>query len=771
MRIVLDVETNSLINPTKIWCIVCKDIDTGEIYIFRNVTEDVLEKERFCDFWRCCKYYIGHNLLGYDLPVLTNLLGCTVEDAGRDCLDTLIISKLVDYPRSGHSIEHYGEEFVLPKGGHLDFTQWSQELEDYCIRDVNICHKIYLKYQKYIDNEKHRLCIALEHKFQLITNDLSSNGFSFNLKKAKELLKEVEEKLKVIDEDILAAFPPRLKLIREVTPKETKYGTISLTSIPKSLRADISNLSVGCSFSYCHWVSFNPSSHAQIVRVLNEAGWSPVDKTETHKDIEREIQKLKHTKRDEALDVRLEQCYARYNKLKIYGWRVNEANLETLPTSAPEPARFLAKRILLESRRRTLTEWINLVWVEIEIEHGQLIGLGIKENEILTQNGWPKKEVSVEDGNLKTLTKLEKTTEETISNIVTDYQLKTLLEWLKSKKVNVQSVKNNVNSTSIIVIGQEQLENFSAAIAIASSDGTKHGCPKYKIISERIHGRFNGIGAWSHRMNHQNPNTANIPNTVKVSDGSKVLYGKELRSLWQAPKGRLLVGVDAEAIQLRVFAHLINDPELTNAIVNGKKSEGTDPHSLNKSYFGSYCKTRNAAKHSLYAMFFGGGVGKIAEIMACTKEQAQEAIDSLIQKYPGLLRLQKEVMPIDAKRGFFEGLDGRKVRIPGDTVGARKHLCMSGYLQNGEKIIMALATVKFAPELKQYNSFLVNLVHDEWQTETPNDMEIALKVAKLQTDALEWAGGELNLNCPITGSYWNDDDQDYTIATNWSKTH
>jgi len=271
-------------------------------------------------------------------------------------------------------------------------------------------------------------------------------------------------------------------------------------------------------------------------------------------------------------------------------------------------------------------------------------------------------------------------------------------------------------------------------------------------------------------MAHQKPNTANIPNAVRVSDGKPSLYGKELRSFWCAPKKRVLVGVDAEAIQLRIFAHLINDPILTDAIVNGKKSDGTDPHSLNKKYFGDYCKTRNAAKHSLYAIFFGGGPGKIADIMACTREEASQAIDSLIDKYPGLKYLQQEVIPKDARRGWFLGIDGRAVRVPGSDISKKRHLMMSGYLQNGEAVAMKRATVLFNPRLKDFDAKLVDLVHDEWQVEAPNELELCIELAKVMCDSLRIVGEELKLNCPLAGSYWNDAEE-YTIATNWSKTH
>src|SRR6266852_1602044 len=655
MKVCIDIEANGLINPTKIWVIVCKDIDTGEYDVFRRPSECPSEAERFRRYALRVDHWIGHNLLGYDYLVCHDLLGLEIPNLPAVCTDTLVVSKLVDYPRQGHSVEDYGLEFGLEKGELVgekrikftDFSKYSEEMEEYCKRDVDITHLIYLKYLRYLSNKDHKASILNEQSFQLVVNDISTNGFFFNKDKGIRLLDKVTNDLKVLDKDILDTFIPKLKLIRTVTPRGTKYGTISLSSIPKSLRNNISELTIDAPFSYCHWVEFNPSSHKQIIDVLNNARWSPVDRTQTHIDTEREVNQLKFKKKTSELDKHLKELYSKLDVLRITGWKVNETNLETLPPSAPSSARLLAKRILLESRRRTLTEWLEL----------------------------------------------------------------------------------------------------------ASSEAGGY----------RIHGKFYGIGAWTHRMAHQKPNTANIPNDTDTKGKTKLL-GKELRSLWCAPKGRLLVGVDAEGIQLRIFAHYINDEEFTKELLNG------DPHSLNQSILGNVCRTRDAAKRYIYALLLGAGQGKLREILDCSDASAQEAYRRLLTRYDGYALLKETVIPRDAKRGWFVGLGGRRVRIPGDTDGTRRHLAMSGYLQNGEAVVMKLATLRFLPLLPE-GCFLVNLVHDEWQTEVPNDMKTALVVASLQADSLRIVGEELNLRCPLAGSYWNKKRKDYTIDTNWSLTH
>lgn len=649
-RIVIDIEANGL-EPTKVWLIVCKDIDSGHYDIFRRVSDDPEEAERFRRFSEGSILWIGHNFLGYDFLAIDNLLAHSIVDVPSHSCDTLIISKMVDYSRKSHSIESYGEEFNLPKGDFSDWSKYSQEMEDYCIRDVDITEKIFRKYIRFINKPEHRHPILTEHRFQLVINELHNNGFAFNVDKAKRLLGKVERELSTIDEDIEKAFPPREVLIREFTPKATRYGTINKTSVPRSLHDRISEYEIGKTYRHTKLVPFNPSSHKQLVDVLWEAGWKPEEKTKTYLDTERELNIINYSK-DNKVDLENKSAILmKLEKLKKYGFKINETNLGTLPPSAPSPARLLAKRILLEARRRTLTEWLGLV----------------------------------------------------------------------------------------------------------QSD-------------ERIHGRFYAIGAWTHRMAHQEPNTANIPNEFDTQ-GKKKLYGKEMRSLWQAPRNRLLVGVDAEGIQLRIFAHYINDPDFTRSLIEGKKEDKSDPHSLNQSILGNVCKSRAAAKRYIYALLLGAGKGKLREILDCSEQDALQAYERLLERYTGFAHLKETIIPADAKRGWFVGLDGRSVRIPGESIGSKRHLAMSGYLQCGEAVVMKMATLKWADRLKDHDAKLVNFVHDEWQVECPNNVAVALEIAKTMADSLRTVGEELGLLCPLAGSYWNDDLHDYTIGHNWSVTH
>lgn len=652
MRLAIDVESNSLDNPTKIWCIVTKDIDTGAVNVYRNLTEDAMEADKFRTVWNAASLLVGHNVLGWDFVHLGRLGLVDTGDVGHRTIDTFILSKLVDYPREdGHSIESYGKEFSFEKLEFSDFSKLSEEMITYCTRDVEISEKIFDKYKKIINDPKWQQSIKTEHEFQWLgVNSLQRNGFAFDTKKCAKLLEKVTKELEILDEEI-NKFPLVWKHIYTFVPKATKFGTIAQNSIPKAWRARCHELTVGQPCDHGEWISFNPASPKQVVDLLWKSGWQPIDRTKTSILVEREIDKSVREKTDQASIDLLKQ---KQEKFKYSGWKINENNLATLPATAPPAAKTLAKRILYEARRRTLTEW---------------------------------------------------------SNLVKD--------------------------------------------------------------TGRIHGQFQGIGAWTHRMAHQKPNMANIPNPLDLSNKPRLL-GAEMRSLFIAPPKRLLVGIDAAAIQLRIFAHYIDDAAFTKALVEGKKEDGSDPHSFNRDVIGPICKSRAAAKRFIFALLLGAGTGKLAEILECSLEQASAALQRIMERYVGFAYLKAFTIPRDAERGYFFGLDGRKVRIPGVSKRDRVHLAMSGYLQNGEAVIMKMATLLAIKELtkvlKPHQWMLVNLVHDEWQIECEYFMDTAILIAKTFDKALQDVGVMLQLKCPMAGSYM-DDNNKYTIGTNWKLTH
>ena len=97
LSLVFDVETDSL-KPTKVWCIVAQDSDSGKVYKFApHQLESGLELLKSAD------KLIGHNILGFDIPVIKKLLG--VDLSSKILVDTLVLSRLFNPSREGgHSL-------------------------------------------------------------------------------------------------------------------------------------------------------------------------------------------------------------------------------------------------------------------------------------------------------------------------------------------------------------------------------------------------------------------------------------------------------------------------------------------------------------------------------------------------------------------------------------------------------------------------------------------------------------------------------------------
>src|SRR5690606_33266958 len=188
-------------------------------------------------------------------------------------------------------------------------------------------------------------------------------------------------------------------------------------------------------------------------------------------------------------------------------------------------------------------------------------------------------------------------------------------------------------------------------------------------------------------------------------------------------------------------------------------------HSVHQRALGVVCKSRDAAKTFIYAFLLGAGVAKVAEILECSFSEAKTAVNNFLDFYPGLKQLKEKQIPSDAARGYFIGLDGRKVACDSE------HLMLAGYLQNGEKVIMSLVGLMWQDELEARNIpyELLLWVHDEWQIAIDDDDDLAKTVSDIQIESFHKVGAALNMLCPLEGttSIHNGFIGGYT----WQETH
>ena len=159
--LVFDCETNGLLNDvSEIHCIAIYDSEKKETFVFNNNGGDAGPITEALHWLSSADMLIGHNIIGYDLPVLRKIYSW-FEYHG-DVLDTLVMSRLyhpnlmdIDKRRAWermplqlygrHSLEAYGYrlgEYKGEFGKTSDWKEWSQEMQDYCVQDVQVTTKL-----------------------------------------------------------------------------------------------------------------------------------------------------------------------------------------------------------------------------------------------------------------------------------------------------------------------------------------------------------------------------------------------------------------------------------------------------------------------------------------------------------------------------------------------------------------------------------------------------------------------------------------------------
>ena len=227
MKVVLDIETDGF-NPTKIHCIVAKNIETNVITVF-----DPDSMYSFNNWSKQVSEFIMHNGLCFDAPVLNRLLGSEIDP--DKVTDTLVLSQLYNPIRDkGHGLKAWGEKLNMPKGGEdVNFFTYNQAMLDYCKQDVEITHAVYNELQK--EGERFsKESIKLEHKIARIIEQQRLNGFYFNIRTAQQLLAKLKDDLYDLEQWSLEEFEPTIVEMKTNT-KEIPFNIGSRQQIADRL--------------------------------------------------------------------------------------------------------------------------------------------------------------------------------------------------------------------------------------------------------------------------------------------------------------------------------------------------------------------------------------------------------------------------------------------------------------------------------------------------------------------------------------------------------
>jgi len=276
-QIILDIEANGL-RPDTIWCIVAKEVEYGTTNVF--IGEDIFE---FADWVRLngVTHICGHNIIGYDLPVLEKITGFKWEGAVQD---TLVMSRLGHPNReAGHSLESWGNRLGFSKGDHSEWGEFSWDMVEYCKRDVELTEKVYETLSKELSSFREE-SIQLEHDVARIITEQIANGWTINEREANLLLGELREKLHNVEVDVRNTFKPLPVWIDLQHPGDKWYNKDGSTSKRAQAQLDkgahYKHQNTDNSWGYNIFPDFNLGSRQQISRYLQHFGWKPNDFTE-----------------------------------------------------------------------------------------------------------------------------------------------------------------------------------------------------------------------------------------------------------------------------------------------------------------------------------------------------------------------------------------------------------------------------------------------------------------------------------------------------------
>ena len=170
--LIFDIETNGLLfDVTTIHCLCIYDTDTNQTLSYNDEGEGE-PIIRGLQHLQDASAIAGHNILSYDIPVIRKLHPWF--EYPTLCIDTLLLSRLYHpnmleldkkhnwksmplklYGR--HNLESYGHRLGMFKGDFgkdTDWSEWSKDMEDYCINDVKLTTKLWQHFQPYLNGSK-----------------------------------------------------------------------------------------------------------------------------------------------------------------------------------------------------------------------------------------------------------------------------------------------------------------------------------------------------------------------------------------------------------------------------------------------------------------------------------------------------------------------------------------------------------------------------------------------------------------------------------------
>ena len=282
-----------------------------------------------------------------------------------------------------------------------------------------------------------------------------------------------------------------------------------------------------------------------------------------------------------------------------------------------------------------------------------------------------------------------------------------------------------------------------------------------KVISEdgRIHTNFQMTVTATGRLSSTEPNLQNIPVRKKL--------GAQIRNMFVAAPGMMLVDADYSQIELRLLAHISGDETMKEAFLSGE-----DFHTVTASnVFGVPLSEvtpilRSRAKAVNFGIVYGISAFSLAQDIGVYPNEAKAYIDAYLEKYHGVRDYMKQIVETAKAQGYVATIYGRRRSLPElkssnfnmRSFGERVALNMPVQGTAADIIKLAMVNVHRRLKAEGLKARLILQVHDELIVECPG--EEAEQVRQILTEEMENAA---RLSVPLLA--------EAHIGHSWAEAH
>jgi len=275
----------------------------------------------------------------------------------------------------------------------------------------------------------------------------------------------------------------------------------------------------------------------------------------------------------------------------------------------------------------------------------------------------------------------------------------------------------------------------------------------------RVHTSFGQATAVTGRLASTDPNLQNIP--IRTAEGRRI------RSAFIAPAGHRIVSADYSQIELRIMAHLSDDPRLLKAFEQGEDvHRATAAEVFGLTPIEVSGEQRRAAKAINFGLIYGMSAFGLAKQIGVDRSAAATYMERYFARYPGVARYMEETRAIARDKGYVETVFGRRLWLPeikssnaGRRQGAER-AAINAPMQGtaADLIKRAMLAVQDWLDAEKLRTLLVLQVHDELVLEVPDTELEAVREAlpKLM-------GGVAKLKVPLL--------VEVGVGANWDAAH